>query len=123
LMRRRQSIESAQGSANRVEGYENEARRFQSDQTTGGLSTVGPTATDQAFQNALPRSQAQLGQVENNLNQARDYFDAVATGLGRLSNLSEAQVRALQNALARIGDIDRKIQVIESQIRNAPGRG
>lgn len=121
-IQQRDSVRATQSSADRVLQYQSEARRAQADYGGEAGNIVGPTISDQAFRRRLPRSERGLQNVEGHLHEALQYYEASTAVLSRLGTLTEQQNHFLQGHTARMADIERKIEIVQSQIRNSPSR-
>jgi hypothetical protein len=121
-----QSLNEAGESAKRVHEYEAETRRAKTasalQEAGGGETLKGPSVSDDAFKRALPQSQASLRQLDANLESGLQYWRAVADSMGRISNMTGQQNEIFKQILARIRDMENKHDILESQLRNAPGR-
>jgi hypothetical protein len=120
-IQQRESIRANQSSADRVLQYQSETRRAQLDYGQPGEPS-GPTMDNAIFAHRLPRNEQGLGAVQTHLQNTMQYYEASAAVLSRMGTLTESQSRQLQEFLARMSDIERKMQIVESQIRNAPSR-
>jgi hypothetical protein len=125
-IRQKRALEDAQRSADRIFEYDSAARRAKSGisvQDAGGGSLPGVTGiSDQEFIKHIPRTQGDAERLESNLKSALGFYDAVAKTVGRAANATEAQRKAMENALARMKDLDHKLELLESQIARMPSR-
>lgn len=89
----------------------------------------GPTMSDEEFRTgrhlSARRPTADMASMEataNNLRAANEFFSAVVNSMTNMERMSEAHKAAAENAARRVLDTDRKIQIIESQMRHIAGR-